>query len=43
MVALGIDSDGVKHPLGLWDGSAENATVAQRLLDKVGLADLYNL
>jgi putative transposase len=21
MVALGIDTDGVKHPLGLWDGS----------------------
>ena len=21
VVALGIDTDGVKHPLGLWDGS----------------------
>lgn len=32
VVALGIDSDGVKHPLGLWDGSTENATVARTLL-----------
>jgi putative transposase len=32
VVALGIDTDGVKHPLGLWDGSTENATVATTLL-----------
>jgi transposase-like protein len=32
VVALGIDSDGVKHPLGLWDGSTENATVVTTLL-----------
>src|SRR4051794_33587124 len=32
VVAFGIDSDGVKHPLGLWDGSTENATVATTLL-----------
>ena len=32
VVALGIDTDGIKHPLGLWDGSTENATVATRLL-----------
>jgi len=32
VVALGIDSDGTKHPLGLWDGSTENATVATTLL-----------
>jgi transposase-like protein len=32
VVALGIDSDGVKHPLGLWDGSTENATIATTLL-----------
>jgi putative transposase len=32
VVALGIDSDGVKQPLGLWDGSTENATVATTLL-----------
>jgi transposase-like protein len=29
---LGVDTDGVKHPLGLWDGSTENATVATTLL-----------
>src|SRR3954467_6977574 len=28
VVALGIDTDATKHPLGLWDGSIENATVA---------------
>ena len=32
VVALGIDTDGVKHPLGLWDGSTENAIVATTLL-----------
>lgn len=32
VLALGIDTDGVKHPLGLWDGSTENATVAKELL-----------
>src|SRR3954468_16794141 len=32
VVALGIDTDGVKYPLGLWDGSTENATVATTLL-----------
>jgi putative transposase len=32
IVALGVDTDGVKHPLGLWDGSTENATVATTLL-----------
>ena len=32
VVALGIDTDGVKHPLGLWDGSTENATLATTLL-----------
>src|SRR4051794_3268728 len=32
VVALGIDTDGSKHPLGLWDGSTENATVATTLL-----------
>jgi putative transposase len=32
VVALGIDTDGVKHPLGLWDGSTENAAVARELL-----------
>src|ERR671930_122079 len=35
VVALGIDSDGVKHPLGLWDGSTENATVATTLVSNL--------
>ncbi len=32
VVALGIATDGVKVPLGLWDGSTENSTVAKELL-----------
>lgn len=32
VVALGITTVGVKIPLGLWDGSNENATVAKELL-----------
>ncbi len=32
IVALGTTSDGVKIPLGLWEGSTENATVATALL-----------
>ena len=32
VVALGIDHTGVKHALGLWDGSTENATVCRSLL-----------
>jgi putative transposase len=32
VVALGIDLDGVKHPLGLVEGSTENATVTTELL-----------
>jgi putative transposase len=32
VVALGITSDGTKLPLGLWEGSSENATVAIALL-----------
>src|SRR3954467_13032140 len=35
VVCLGIDTDGIKHPLGLWDGSTENATVATRLLSNL--------
>jgi putative transposase len=31
-VALGITTEGVKIPLGLWEGSTENATVATALL-----------
>lgn len=32
VVALGIDLDGVKHPLGLVEGSTENTTVVKALL-----------
>ena len=32
VVALGISTDGVKIPLGLWEGSTENAAVAIALL-----------
>jgi len=32
VVALGISSEGVKIPLGLWEGSTENATLARTLL-----------
>jgi putative transposase len=32
VVALGITTEGVKVPLGLWEGSSENATVATALL-----------
>lgn len=32
VVALGISTEGVKIPLGLWEGSTENAAVARSLL-----------
>jgi transposase-like protein len=32
VVALGVTTDGVKIPLGLWEGSTENAAVATALL-----------
>jgi transposase-like protein len=32
IVALGITTEGVKIPLGLWEGSSENTTVATALL-----------
>lgn len=32
VVALGISTDGVKIPLGLWEGSTENAALATALL-----------
>jgi putative transposase len=31
IVCLGISTEGVKIPLGLWEGSTENATVATAL------------
>jgi putative transposase len=37
VVALGIDIDGVKHPLALVEGSTENATLVRELL--VGLRE----
>jgi putative transposase len=35
VVALGITTDGVKIPLGLWEGSTENAAVATALLSNL--------
>ena len=32
VVAMGIATEGVKVPLGLWEGSTENATLARSLL-----------
>ena len=32
VVALGITTEGIKIPLGLWEGSSENASVATSLL-----------
>ena len=32
VVALGVDADGRKHPLGLWEGTTENRTVCTALL-----------
>lgn len=33
VVALGLDENGVKHLLGLWQGATENATVVKALLE----------
>lgn len=35
VVALGVDGDGRKHPLGLWEGTTENKTVCTALLGNV--------
>lgn len=32
IVAMGLDSDGYKHILGLWEGATENATICKQLL-----------
>jgi putative transposase len=32
VVALGVTTEGVNVPLGLWEGSTENATLARSLL-----------
>ncbi len=35
LVALGIDENGKKHPLGLWSGATENSKVCGSLLDNL--------
>lgn len=35
LAAVGIDADGVKHPLGVLEGATENAAVVQALLDNL--------
>jgi putative transposase len=35
VVALGVDADGRKHPLGLWEGTTENKTVCNALLSNL--------
>ena len=36
VVALGLTTDGVKIPWGLWEGSTENVTLARSLLSDLG-------
>src|SRR5260370_6975713 len=33
VAAIGIDANGDKHPLGLFEGATENATTVQALID----------
>ena len=35
LAAVGIDGEGVKHPLGVLEGATENAAVVQALLDNL--------
>jgi hypothetical protein len=35
VAAIGIDGEGVKHPLGLVEGATENAAVVQSLIDNL--------
>ncbi len=35
VVALGMDREGKKHILGLWQGATENSTVCNNLLDDI--------
>jgi putative transposase len=35
LAAVGIDGDGLKHPLGVIEGATENAAVVQALLDNL--------
>lgn len=41
VVALGIDAEGRKHPLGLWEGTTENKTVCNALLGNLIERGLY--
>jgi transposase-like protein len=36
IVALGIDAEGTKHPLGIWEGATENKAVCARALANLG-------
>jgi putative transposase len=35
VATLGVDADGRKHPLRLWEGSTENKMVCQALLNNL--------
>ena len=35
VAAVGIDGEGIKHPLGLVEGATENAVVVQALIDNL--------
>ena len=35
VAALGVDSEGTKHILGLWDGATENSVVVKELLENL--------
>lgn len=35
VAAVGVDSDGGKHALGIWEGATENAVVCQALIDNL--------
>jgi putative transposase len=40
IVALGLDEEGHKHMLGLWQGATENATIVKLLLEDLGARGL---
>lgn len=35
VAAIGVDSDGCKHALGIWEGATENSAVCQALIDNL--------
>jgi len=41
VVALGVEENGVKHVLGLWQGATENATVCKALLEDLAERGLH--